>query len=204
MSLDSLAVETAKPHTNRLYRTVSRYHEKGDLPICTATRLSVSSMDLSQPSVAARKEFWEERAKSREPSHPCRNCQVAQDIAEQSTWLPLVYIQVSTSFYDISNQTTSRYRPQPTFPANGVSGNEKLQWATPDNDANKEIRQLYSQNTHTSLSSDWSKNQVRDFMDMTKNEEAYLASRPNSPPLKKGPFVQSTALMVNMLHVVPT
>ena len=98
MSLDSLAVETAKPHTNRLYRTVSRYHEKGDLPICTATRLSVSSMDLSQPSVAARKEFWEERAKSREPSHPCRNCQVAQDIAEQLAWLPLVYnkfLQVS-------------------------------------------------------------------------------------------------------------
>ena len=41
-------------------------------------------------------------------------------------------------------------------------------------------------------------NQVRDFMDMTKNEEAYLASRPNSPPLKKGPFVHSRSLMANI------
>ena len=35
-------------------------------------------------------------------------------------------------------------------------------------------------------------------MDMTKNEEAYLASRPNSPPLKKGPFVHSRSLMANI------
>ena len=113
MSLDSLAVETAKPHTNRLYRAVSRYHEKGDLPICTASRLSVSSMDLSQPSVAARKEFWEERAKSREPSHPCRNCQVAQDIAEQLTRLSLVYnnfLQFSTIFYNFLQFPTSFYK----------------------------------------------------------------------------------------------
>ena len=34
-------------------------------------------------------------------------------------------------------------------------------------------------------------------MDLTKNEEAFLASRPNSPPLRKGPnlFVGKTLSM---------
>ena len=158
MSLDSLAVETAKPHTNRLYRTVSRYHEKGDLPICTATRLSVSSMDLSQPSVAARKEFWEERAKSREPSHPCRNCQVAQDIAEQITWLSLVYnkfLQVSMTSWikqlqGIDHDPHSQQMEWVEARSCGEQLPIMIQTKKSDNC-------IFKTHTHTSLSSDWSK-----------------------------------------------
>ena len=157
-------------------------------------------MDLSQPSVAARKEFWEERAKSREPSHPCRNCQVAQDIEEQLTWLPLVFnkfLQVSMTSWikqlqGIDHSPHSQQMEWVEARSCGEHANNSWLWCK---QRNQTI--VYSKPEHIFVK--WLvENQVRDFMDMTKNEEAYLASRPNSPPLKKGPFVPSRALVVNI------
>ena len=131
------------------------------------SRLSVSSMDLSQPSVATRKEYWEGQAKSREP---CRNCQVASVPFSLRTKHWMTFFR-------------SRCQQRWTFPATGENGNERLWWAS------------FVPNWHPVLlhSMKWqgfvdlSEQQVRDFMDLTKNEEAFLASRPDSPPLRKGP-----------------
>ena len=74
-SLDSLVMETTNPYKNKLYRAVSRCERCSSLcHLHFLFRLSVSSMDLSQPSVASRKELWEGRAKN---NQPCRNCQVS-------------------------------------------------------------------------------------------------------------------------------
>ena len=78
------------------------------------SRLSVSSMDLSQPSVATRKEYWEGQAKSREP---CRNCQVASVPFSLRTKHWMTFFR-------------SRCQQRWTFPATGVNGSERLWWAS--------------------------------------------------------------------------
>ena len=106
-SLDSLVMESATPYKNKLYRAVSRCERCSSLcHLHFLFRLSVSSMDLSQPSVASRKELWEGRAKN---NQPCRNCQVS--------WISYV-----PSF-------PSRCPQRWTFPATGGIGSERQWWA---------------------------------------------------------------------------